>query len=86
MRQIYQIFRPGQPRAVCFTSGLLALAMFACMMLHSSAMPCSSPAIEPAIEHVGALASERPPEVRLRRLHLVRPDLIPYPIIYEIFC
>ncbi|MGE5609785.1 MAG: hypothetical protein ACM359_11060 [Bacillota bacterium] len=26
------------------------------------------------------------PEVRLRKLHLVRPDLIPYPIFYEVFC
>ena len=26
------------------------------------------------------------PEVRLRKLHLVRPDLIPYPICYEIYC
>ena len=27
-----------------------------------------------------------PPEVRLRKLHLVRPDLIPYPIAYEVCC
>jgi hypothetical protein len=26
------------------------------------------------------------PEVRLRKLHLVRPDLIPYPIAYEVIC
>jgi len=26
------------------------------------------------------------PEVRLRKLHLVRPDLIPYPIAYEVCC
>jgi hypothetical protein len=32
-----------------------------------------------------ALASLRP-EVRLRKLHLVRPDLIPYPIAYEVCC
>jgi hypothetical protein len=25
-------------------------------------------------------------EVRIRRLHLVRPDLIPYPIAYETIC
>ncbi len=24
--------------------------------------------------------------VRLRKLHLVRPDLIPYPIAYEVCC
>ncbi|HEX8521960.1 MAG TPA: hypothetical protein VF669_06865 [Tepidisphaeraceae bacterium] len=27
-----------------------------------------------------------PPQVRLRKLHLVRPDLIPYPIAYEVCC
>jgi hypothetical protein len=27
-----------------------------------------------------------PPEVRLRKLHLVRPDLIQYPIQYEVYC
>jgi len=27
-----------------------------------------------------------PPEVRLRKLHLVRPDLIPYPIAYDVYC
>ena len=26
------------------------------------------------------------PEVRLRKLHLVRPDLIPYPLSLEIYC
>ena len=25
-------------------------------------------------------------EVRLRKLHLVRPDLIPYPIHYDVYC
>jgi len=32
-----------------------------------------------------SIASMRP-EVRLRKLHLVRPDLIPYPIAYEVCC
>ncbi|MGH7215250.1 MAG: hypothetical protein ACREIT_10855 [Tepidisphaeraceae bacterium] len=31
-------------------------------------------------------SSYLPSEVRLRKLHLVRPDLIPYPIAYEVFC
>ena len=26
------------------------------------------------------------PEVRLRKLHIVRPDLIPYPIAIEVYC
>jgi len=25
-------------------------------------------------------------EVRLRKLHLVRPDLIPFPIFFEVYC
>ncbi len=25
-------------------------------------------------------------EVRLRKMHLVRPDLIPYPVAYEVYC
>lgn len=32
------------------------------------------------------LAGSIRPEVRLRKLHLVRPDLIPYPIMYEVYC
>ena len=30
--------------------------------------------------------SRHTPEVRLRKLHLVRPDLIPYPVYYEVYC
>jgi hypothetical protein len=33
-----------------------------------------------------AMAQAYFPEVRLRKLHLVRPDLIPYPIFYEVYC
>ena len=45
--------------------------------------PASAPikATEPQLECVSLL-----PEVRIRKLHLVRPDLIPYPLITEIFC
>jgi hypothetical protein len=37
------------------------------------------PAADSATAHVQ-------PTVRLRKLHLVRPDLIPYPIAYEVYC
>lgn len=30
--------------------------------------------------------ASNPTVFRLRRLHLVRPDLIPYPIDYEVIC
>jgi hypothetical protein len=32
-----------------------------------------------------AITSLRP-EVRLRKLHLVRPDLIQYPLAYDVIC
>ena len=55
----------------------------------------------PAVLLVGLFAPSRVPadkvvapkgetptaaEVRLRKLHLVRPDLIPYPIAFEVYC
>ena len=46
---------------------------------------------ESASAPVGTESADAPlaavrPEVRLRKLHLVRPDLIPYPIASEIYC
>jgi hypothetical protein len=58
--------------------GLAALVM-ACV----SAAPRTQPQAQP----VGELPAARMnPEVRLRKLHLVRPDLIPYPVCYEVYC
>ena len=34
----------------------------------------------------GVLAQRYYPEVRLRKLHLVRPDLIPFPIDFDVYC
>jgi hypothetical protein len=54
-----------------------------------TALTASSPSSKPAALTTVADAqmdSIRPPEVRLRKLHLVRPDLIPYPIEYEVVC
>jgi hypothetical protein len=62
--------------------GLLILGAMICTTLRGSATQSTAqPAGVPP-----SLASGQPTEVRLRRLHLVRPDLIPYPIVYEIFC
>ena len=46
------------------------------------------PAGEPATRDVDGPADDSVAgaEVRLRKLHLVRPDLIPYPIAYEVCC
>ncbi len=43
-------------------------------------------ASSPAPKRAVCMASALMPEVRLRKIHLVRPDLIPYPISYEIDC
>ena len=62
--------------------GLLILATMVCTTIRGSATQSTvQPASVPP-----SLASGQPTEVRLRRLHLVRPDLIPYPIVFEIFC
>jgi hypothetical protein len=49
--------------------------------------PTAPAAIDPmtAAPEGEALGAIRP-EGRLRKLHLVRPDLIPYPIAYEVYC
>ena len=52
-----------------------AAVLVVCM---SASVPSRGPA--------ACTASALMPEVRLRKIHLVRPDLIPYPIAYEIDC
>jgi len=59
---------------------LLAVAGFALLAPQGASTAPSQPASNP-----DALAGIRP-ETRLRKLHLVRPDLIPYPIAYEVYC
>ncbi len=49
------------------------------------AFSAPSKPVVPNPSGLGPSASMRP-EVRLRKLHLVRPDLIPYPIAYEVYC
>jgi hypothetical protein len=56
------------------------LAAVACLLLSIAPVPQGA-SVESA--DAGARAAV---EVRLRKLHLVRPDLIPYPIAYEVCC
>ena len=44
----------------------------------TSGQPASTPTTEGT--------SAQLEQVRLRKLHLVRPDLIPYPISFEVYC
>lgn len=54
------------------------------------ALACVAPSAlsaEPVVPVLQAEdASALKGETRLRKLHLVRPDLIPYPIAFEIYC
>jgi hypothetical protein len=58
---------------------LLLLTLTPAMRMHNSASAAPASTAKPTIAYF-------PPEVRLRRIHLVRPDLIPYPIQYSIVC
>lgn len=60
-------------------SGLLS-----CVLLLQSAAVRPAAPVKP--QAVSVCQAEQPIEVRLRRLHLVRPDLIMYPIAYEVDC
>ena len=44
------------------------------------------PAAEPSASVVASGDVYARPYARLRKLHLVRPDLIPYPLAYEVYC
>ena len=63
---------------------LLSASLFLAV---SAAPKTSAPAINcPAAANPADSQAMYRPEVRLRKLHLVRPDLIPYPIAYEVYC
>ena len=65
------------------TFGFVALLA---LLLSSAPAPSGlSPTPAAAGSGLSPQAAVRP-EVRLRKLHLVRPDLIPYPIASEIYC
>jgi hypothetical protein len=64
-------------RWLSFPLLIVALSSFGSAAPTSPSNP--SPGISPVADHYG-------PEVRLRKIHLVRPDLISYPLCYEIYC
>ncbi|CAN5572190.1 hypothetical protein BH10PLA1_BH10PLA1_12240 [soil metagenome] len=61
---------------------LFRVALAACVMTSGNSL-VPTPANPAKLDH---LATGLPPEVRIRKLHLVRPDLIPYPIAFEVYC
>jgi hypothetical protein len=62
---------------------LLCPVVLALACVAPSARP-AAPAEAPAARGEAATAAKG--ETRLRKLHLVRPDLIPYPIAFEVYC
>ena len=71
---------PG--RSLLAVSRLLCPAVLLLALVGPSARPAEVTA-PPAGEATMAAVKN---QTRLRKLHLVRPDLIPYPIAFEVYC
>jgi hypothetical protein len=59
--------------------------MLRALILCCAALLCTAPTPQTQAPSPEAIASYHP-EVRLRKLHLVRPDLIHYPLSIEVVC
>jgi len=71
-----------QVRPARFGLSLMRLLIVACL----AALPMIPPQSSATTSNGETPMAGMYPEVRLRKLHLVRPDLIPYPIAYEVCC
>ena len=60
----------------------ISLFLVACAILSSTGLRADNHNTGVAAPQVSSLLMQ----VHIRRLHLVRPDLIPYPIAYEVIC
>jgi hypothetical protein len=65
---------------------MLILAAFAVIGITPTRDSASAPVTDSLPGVSGDELARLRPEGRLRKLHLVRPDLIPYPIAYEVYC
>lgn len=67
------------------TAPLLArLVLFAFALCAAAQLPAPMPT--PPVPATADDALAAAPEVRIRKLHLVRPDLILYPLFVEVIC
>ena len=78
MRLASRLLAPRLARCLLFVAGL-------CVVTSPSPTPAGLPISPAAAEASGEIASFRT-EVRLRKLHLVRPDLLQYPLSYDVYC
>ncbi|MDB5297474.1 MAG: hypothetical protein JWO31_3457 [Phycisphaerales bacterium] len=74
----------GVRRTVRWVVAALLLAPSAGLSVGDNGPARLNPSTPPAAES-GAVANLRI-EVRLRKLHLVRPDLIQYPLAFDVVC
>lgn len=77
-RQKVAVMRSAR-RSLARLVALLAVAVLANVTSSNSSATAKQSNVGPSICY-------HHQEVRLRKLHLVRPDLIPYPLAYEIYC
>ena len=68
-----------------FARSFLTLATLSACLVAPARQSPAVPTVDRVTRAEQGLAGIRP-EGRLRKLHLVRPDLIPYPIAYEVYC
>jgi len=70
--------------------GMTLNKMLRAFLLSFAALVCTAPTIKPTgpqpIAPSADTVTSVHPEVRLRKLHLVRPDLIHYPLSVEVIC
>ena len=62
------------------------LPIVACVVALCALINCGQPTVSQQTGTSQQQLVRLPPEVRLRKLHLVRPDLIQYPLSYEVYC
>jgi hypothetical protein len=67
-------------RGIRFLSQAVAIAL----LLSAGTIPPTTSARTPSTPTLKTASTHY--QVRLRKLHLVRPDLILYPIQYEVYC
>ena len=81
---VVSVYRPiaasGTSVMTRWIRALAISAVLICLALCPVSRSVSNSAAAPTIKAPAA------PEARLRRIHLVRPDLIPYPIEYAVVC
>src|SRR5213075_844481 len=78
--------RPGKHTCISnWVTTMTLKTMLRALILGSASIACTAPAPQTTAPSEDAVAFYHP-EVRLRKLHLVRPDLIHYPLSVEVVC